>query len=469
MARCSAPSRAVDNHSIDSPASIARLSIFQPAPLHKRLWQGFGLLALILATLLVGNAVVPREKSVTRQLIGHDYLAFYTAGSFVRLGRCAELYDLDAVRAFERTTTIENHLEVGPGFGPWWNPPFYAWVFAPLSALSFENGLAIWMAANIACAAGAVVLLVHMLPAERCALSAWRTWALVPALLVVSMPLLQATSHGQNTCTSLLLLCGVVTAWRADRAVLSGALAGMLFYKPQLGAVLATVLVITLGWRVLLGLAFTGGLLLLVTATTMPGTLELYVQQLPKNVHFMQVENAYLWERHVTLKALWRLMLQGREAGELSVVVSALTIASTLAYGLALLVGAFRHRAGQDPVARDWLIAATIATTPLLMPFYFDYDLLLVAVPAVLVAGEMLNLSRQRNTAERWLVRSWLALYAWMLVNPGLARITHVNLTTILLACVGGQLLCRAIRVQATNSDALPEDTVQVTSLKRAA
>ena len=32
-------------------------------------------------------------------------------------------------------------------------------------------------------------------------------------------------------------------------------------------------------------------------------------------------------------------------------------------------------------VGRDRLIAATIVATPLLMPFYFDYDLLLLSVP----------------------------------------------------------------------------------------
>src|SRR5205823_15081281 len=138
---------------------------------------------------------------------------------------------------------------------------------------------------------------------------------------VVSMPFIQATSHAQNTCTSLLLVCGVVTAWRNERAILAGLIAGFLFYKPQLAAVLAIVLTISLGWRVLIGLSISGGILLLVTVLTMPGAIHNYLHQLPLNVHVMQVEHSYSWERHVTLKALWRLMLQGRGAGEATVLV----------------------------------------------------------------------------------------------------------------------------------------------------
>ena len=41
-------------------------------------------------------------------------------------------------------------------------------------------------------------------------------------------------------------------------------------------------------------------------------------------------------------------------------------------------------------VSRDRGIAAAIVCTPLLTPFYFDYDLLLLSVPAVLFAAEVL-------------------------------------------------------------------------------
>ena len=56
---------------------------------------------LFIATLAIGNSFVASDKAVSRKSAGHDFLAFYTAGTFVRTGRSAELYDLAAVKTFE--------------------------------------------------------------------------------------------------------------------------------------------------------------------------------------------------------------------------------------------------------------------------------------------------------------------------------------------------------------------------------
>ena len=132
-----------------------------------------------------------------------------------------------------------------------------------------------------------------------------------------------------------------------------------------------------------------------------------WLHQLPANVRWMQVEHAYLWDRHVTLKSFWRLLLQGREAGENTLLVTALTWASLLAVGGSLAWAIFR---GSQPklyddrsVIRDRLIGATITAMPLLMPFYFDYDLLLLAVPATLYAAERIRHPDRILPEDRWL------------------------------------------------------------------
>src|SRR5262245_49564977 len=164
-------------------------------------------------TIAAINPFLPREKRVTSQLLGHDFLAFYTAGTFAREHRFADLYNLDAVRDFERQTAVENHLEVGEGFGPWWNPPFYAWAFAPLARLDYPSALRTWIVVNLLALSAAIMLLVEMLPdGFSRARRSWPTSALVPLLLLTSMPFVQAISHAQNTCTSLLALCGTVAA-----------------------------------------------------------------------------------------------------------------------------------------------------------------------------------------------------------------------------------------------------------------
>src|SRR5215213_4594173 len=84
--------------------------------LRKRLWLGGGGLALFLLTLVIGNAVIPQERAVGSRMLGHDFLAFYTAGTFAREGRSHDLYNLEAVKTFERDLMARENLEVGDSF-----------------------------------------------------------------------------------------------------------------------------------------------------------------------------------------------------------------------------------------------------------------------------------------------------------------------------------------------------------------
>jgi hypothetical protein len=102
---------------------------------------------------------------------------------------------------------------------------------------------------------------------------------------------------------------------------------------------------------------------------------------------------------------------------------------------------------------RDRIIAATIAATPLLMPFYFDYDQLLLAVPAVLLASEIISRGHLHlQPAERWLLRIWPIHYVWLMLNPDVALLTRVNLTVPLLAGVVGLLISRAAQGQQSQA-----------------
>ncbi|HEY2584639.1 MAG TPA: glycosyltransferase family 87 protein, partial [Tepidisphaeraceae bacterium] len=245
----------------------------------KRLWLAAAGIAIFIATVWTAHALGSREEN-REPGFGLDFIAFYTAGTFVREGRLGDLYSLDAVHQFQRELAAANHFDIGRACGPWWNPPFYALVFGPLSRLPYPTAAGIWIAFNLACFAAACVLLCRMLPAE----TGWRSRALAPVLIVLSAPFILAVSHAQNTCTSLLLLTATVTLWRSRRAFLAGVVGGLMFYKPQVATVLAAVLVIDLGWRAVAGYAITGSALLLTNLIALPGTLVDYVHRLPKNV-----------------------------------------------------------------------------------------------------------------------------------------------------------------------------------------
>jgi hypothetical protein len=465
---------------------VMALSLFKPVRLRRRLWQGAIALALFIGTLGIGNFCVPAEKALDRKVLGQDFLAFYAAGTFAREGRFDDIYNLDAVRDFQHQVARDEQIELGDNFGPFWNPPFYAWLFAPLSHLNFYHAVLVWTGVSLLCLLGSIMLLCRMLPQEWetapfsqgwfATRRDWRNWMLVPLLVIVSMPMIQALSHGQNTCMSLFIVCLTVTAWRARQPELAGMACGLLFYKPQLAAVLAAILVVNMGFRALAGLTFAGGVLLAVIGLTMPGTIDTYLHQLPMNIHWMQVEHTYLWERHVTLKSLWRLMLQGHAIGEANWIVQGLTYTSCAFLGLLLLRAAIRSRRDADEPwtgdstasSRDRLIAATLVTMPLLMPFYFDYDLLVLAVPAVLIGAESL-LADERSRSERWLTRTFGLLFLWLMLNPAIARISSVNITVILLTALALQLVRRVSPKAHLDGDSVPVDLEQLAPIYRRA
>lgn len=443
----------------------------------RRLWLLAGGVALFLA-IVAGLELVQRHTApdgrTSDNAIALDFIAFYTGGHFAAEGRHRELFDLKAVKAHQDQIAAQNGVELGHALGPWWNPPFYAWVFAPLSRLPFGTATAIWVAFNAVCAAISCWLLIRMLPAGL----GWRSYALVPVLVTLSVPFIHALSHGQNACTSLLIVTLAVTAWRADRPVVAGLVAGLMAYKPQHAVVLGGMMTLALGWRAMLGLAITGTSLLGVTAVSMPGAIGDFLSRMPQNVRFVQEQSVYLWERHATFKAFWRLLLQGTEIGPPTALTLLLTALSTAVVAVLLirltpaarLLNPFDRTDRSLPAHRDRLIAATFLATPLLMPFYFDYDLLMLAVPAVLLA--VLKLREGTMTGNVSLDRAALLLallaYAVLLINADIAEKTRMNPVVPLLAA----LACTVAwpkRPDASAITAAPAETTDPMPFARAA
>jgi predicted histidine transporter YuiF (NhaC family) len=102
---------------------------------------------------------------------------------------------------------------------------------------------------------------------------------------------------------------------------------------------------------------------------------------------------------------------------------------------------------GGTPVVRQRLIAATIVAMPLLMPFYFDYDLLLLSVAVVLFAAEIVAQQGEMSEEDRWLVRAWVVLFVVMFFNASVSGIIRVHLAVIPLTVVALLHIRRACRI----------------------
>lgn len=383
---------------------------------------------MFLATLAVANCFLPANRALTSDMLGHDFLPFYCAGNLVRTGHYSQLYDLAAIKTAERAVRDSAGLTVG--FGPWWNPPFAAWLFVPFSMLRFFPALFAWLAVSLAALIGSLILLARLLPPP----ANWRTWGLIPLLVITSGPFVLAAGHAQNTFLTLFLLSLTVSLWRKRRALAAGIVAGLLLYKPQHAALVWLALAASLGWRAVAGLAMTTGTLIAITLATMPGSLQNYLHALPQMVQTIQVLNDYSWDRHVTLKAFWRLLLQGTRAGQMRWMTWSLWMISQLAVGALLAAVAWAAR--RDRARTDHLIAATIVATPLLSMFFFDYDVLILAVPAVLCAVIAL-----REGVDRGVLWGWIIVYATLYISTRFAVKTGVSpaapaMTGLLLALV---------------------------------
>src|SRR5579863_6057000 len=179
--------------------------------LRKRLWKTGGVMALLVLTFTVQNQFLSEKKSVSLHDLGLDFLAFYYGGTCARTGHIDNLYNLKATKAFDEQTAKKENLNLGGGFGPFWNPPFVAWIFAPLSALPFRQALYIWWGFGLVCVIAAIAMMCRMLGGD------WTTWGLVPLFVFTCNPCIEAFTHGQNCCLSLLILVTTIVLWRAEQ------------------------------------------------------------------------------------------------------------------------------------------------------------------------------------------------------------------------------------------------------------
>jgi hypothetical protein len=311
--------------------------------------------------------------------------------------------------------------------------------------MPYPSALAAWFAFNVLCLAASVVLLCRMLRGDGTREFNWKTWGLVPLLIVCSMPFLQAMACQQNTFLSLLILTGTATLWRARRALPAGLVAGLLFFKPQLGVLVAAALCLSVGRRAVLGLFITGASLLLITVLTMPGALEDYLEKLPVLVPSARAGAAYAWERQITFHGFWRMLLQGREGGPAVLEVTVLGFAWAAALGVCLGPALLRAVRGLSADASpDRLIAAAVAAMPLMMPYYMDYDLLLLAVSAVLFAADVCRRGAPMHRLDKWITGVGVTLCPWLFFNAAYAADAGVNFTVLLLAAVAVMLAARA-------------------------
>lgn len=341
--------------------------------------------------------------------LGADFITFYAASELALQGRLAEAYDPQRILAAERAAVPAN-----TGTFPWLYPPTFALAVLPLALLPYVLALVVFLGVTLAL----YLWLIHRILPDRRA-------------LVVSLAFSGAFVNamgGQNGFLTTALLGGGLLLLES-RPLLAGALIGLLTMKPHLGLLLPLALAASGQWRAILAAAV-AALLLAGVALLAFGAepWRLFLAQLAAGGGYME-SGAFPWDRMVTVFAAGRLL--GAGVG--------------LAYALhglvAVVVAALTLRLWWRGAEPRLLAAVTIAATPLLPPYFYDYDLVLTAVPIAILAAD--GLARGWTPGLKTvLVIAWIA----PLLAAVLARFAGVPLMPLALLA----LFAMALKVAAT-------------------
>ncbi len=438
---------------MDSLPSIAK----PPRTFRHVLWKvGLGA-TLFIVTAAITSMFMAGDKNFSKGAFGGDLVPGYVAGKLINEGRADLLFNPHTVSRMVGQVLERSYPDAkyDGGMSPWMNPPFFGLLFVPLAKLSsYPMALGVWMTFNTLLTVASGVLLTSLIPRS----AGWSARGLVPLGLVTAFPFVQTFTHQQSTYLSLTILSiaivlavraiqarGLFSARSAQYSWACGLIAGLMFFKPQLGLGVVLALSMVVGYRVLLGAVFTGALLMAIGEWTMPGSTAAFFIEMPLAVATLQERRGYGWQRQTTLMAFWRIMFQGAETGGPTLPIVRILLAASVA-GVITMLAVTAHWVRNAPVvsrlsaSRRWL-AGAIACVPLVMPYYMDYDLLLLVAGATLLATDVLSSAKPMEKPDRTMAWTWVALWAWLLFQPPMAGKWPVNITVLLIAGLAGMML----------------------------
>jgi len=316
------------------------------------------------AAWLLSAVLGPGKLDLAGTPIGTDYLQFYAAGTTVRIGESAHLYDIPY------QVKLEQEI-IGPGltsYHAFITPPFLAWLFVPFSMLDYTTSLALWSLVGLLLLWLSLVLLKVSIPSRAF------VWSLT------FFPVFAAISFGQNALLTLFIFAAACRLWRDGRVFLAGVVLSLALYKPQLivGVAFLWLLDFPTSWRALLGLALGGTVLVAVSFGLTPEAgiayLEFARTTLPDLANWQDFP---IWHLH-TFRGFWRLLLPWWPClGDVLTIV----LSGGAVWGFVRFARRFRAQ-------KTLLFAAGVVLSLCLTPHAMIYDWSLLLIPAALLLQE---------------------------------------------------------------------------------
>ncbi len=345
----------------------------------------------------------------------NDFGGFYVAGKILNERSSAELYDLALQSRLYRETIPDADQSKTLTFA---HPPFVAALFRPLALLPYRAAYGIWLVISGALyVCGLLILSGQTTQDDGLSYPDRRTAFLV----ALSFPafLFEAWGGGQLSTLGFLALAAAVRFELAGSGFLAGLALGVLFYKPTLLVLLLPLALLGRRWRLLGGTLVSGGALVLLSVAGAGRDAVLGYPRLVETYSRLLAENPWFFQRYkyVDLSTFIGLLPGGESmAGRAVFALAAAALAVWAARAW------FRYPS-LDACGRAACWAATIPLLLVVNAYSPIYDVTLVVVSAFLLYA------KPAPGFEKLV----LALYVASVGSQPLARVTHVQVVTMVL------------------------------------
>jgi alpha-1,2-mannosyltransferase len=302
----------------------------------------------------------PGNMDLAGQVVGTDYLQFYSAGVTIRQGQSANLYN------FPYQSQLEQAI-AGPeltSYHAFITPPFLAWLYVLFTFLPYSWSFLVWSLIGFFFLWVSIKLIAALQPNKSF------IWALT------WFPIFAAISFGQNSLLSLFLFSLTYWLWRKDKYLLAGLVSSLLLYKPQLvlGLGLLWLLEWRTSWKSLFGLAAGAATLAGLCFWLLPDASRAYID-LSRNFlpGLMYQDQFPIWHLH-SLRGFWTMLFPGTHW-----LSEGLSLLLSIA-GIVVFILFWR----KNRYNKSLIFAGAICLTIWITPHAMIYDWSILVIPAIL-------------------------------------------------------------------------------------
>jgi GT2 family glycosyltransferase len=185
---------------------------------------------------------------VRGNLRGPDFFNFYAAAKLYITSGGSAVYDIAMQRQVELQITGADPSRFI--VLPYFHPPYYTLLIAPLAYLDYRHAYYVMAAFNVLLVAVLIAILVTGSLSVQ-----GRGWLVAAAMIAGFFPLFVTVLQGQSDLVVLVPLAGAYVAWAKGRYGMAGALSALALSKPQLLLLIPILFLARRAWRALAAFA----------------------------------------------------------------------------------------------------------------------------------------------------------------------------------------------------------------------